>query len=228
MLHRIPRVVSATPVAPVGLREAARAIKVSDGAATASLTSRNGDMKDMALRIGTVLATAYLLVVPATAPLRAQGVIHEVKIGGLFHDPGDLWSGFRREPQSLDINLEVQLRPHVQVLWGSLRPALGVTVNTEGATSKGYLDARWEIESRTGLFFATGVGIAIHDGNTGPTAIDRKALGARALFHIPAEIGWRWDGRNSLSVYFEHISNGYTKDYNEGLDALGMRYGYRF
>ncbi|MEZ5854286.1 MAG: acyloxyacyl hydrolase [Hyphomicrobiaceae bacterium] len=55
-----------------------------------------------------------------------------------------------------------------------------------------------------------------------------KPLGSRLLFHFPAELGWRWDGHNSLSIYFEHISNGYTQDYNEGLDAIGVRYGYRF
>ena len=185
-------------------------------------------MRETSVRIAAVAAVGLMLTAPLTRPLHAQSLIHEVKIGGLMHDPADLWSGFRREPQSLDINLEVQFGPHVQVLWGNLRPALGVTVNTQGATSKGYLGARWEIESRSGLFFATGVGIAVHDGNTTPTDIDRKALGSRALFHIPIEIGWRWDGHNSLSVYFEHISNGYTQDYNEGLDSIGVRYGYRF
>jgi hypothetical protein len=57
---------------------------------------------------------------------------------------------------------------------------------------------------------------------------DRKALGSRVLFHFPAEIGYRFDERNSLSVYFEHTSNGYTVHPNEGLDRLGIRYGYRF
>jgi hypothetical protein len=55
-----------------------------------------------------------------------------------------------------------------------------------------------------------------------------KALGSRVLFHIPVEIGLRFDDHNSLSVYFEHTSNGYTQDFNEGLDRLGVRYGYRF
>ncbi len=158
----------------------------------------------------------------------AQGVVHEVKIGGLYHDPGDLWSGFRREPQSLDINLEVQLGPHVYLFGGALRPALGATINTRGATSKAYADARWEIETASGLYFATGLGAAIHDGNTDPVDATRKALGSRILFHIPAEIGYRWDGHNSLSLYFEHISNGYTQDFNEGLDVWGVRYGYRY
>ena len=129
----------------------------------------------------------------------------------------------------MDVNVEVLFGPHIELLWGSLRPAIGASINTRGATSKAYVDARWEIESqKSGLFLALGIGAAVHDGSLGPDFPDRKALGSRVLFHVPAEIGWRWDGHNSLSVYFEHISNGYTQDYNEGLDALGVRYGYRF
>ena len=45
---------------------------------------------------------------------------------------------------------------------------------------------------------------------------------------MPLEAGWRFDEHNSLSVYFDHISNGNTADVNEGLDDLGVRYGYRF
>ena len=164
----------------------------------------------------------------APQPGAADGLIRELKIGGLYHDAPDLWSGFRLEPRSADVNVEVLFGPHVDLLWGTLRPALGASINTRGATSKAYLDARWEIEGRSGLFLALGIGAAVHDGVIGATDPLRKALGSRLLFHFPAEFGWRWDGHNSLSIYFEHISNGYTQDYNEGLDALGVRYGYRF
>lgn len=162
------------------------------------------------------------------APAHADGLIRELKIGGLYHDVPNLWSGFQLEPRSADINVEVLFGPHIELLWGKLRPALGATVNTRGATSKIYADARWEIESRSGVFLALGIGAAVHDGVTGPVDPHLKALGSRLLFHFPAELGWRWDGHNSLSIYFEHISNGYTQDYNEGLDAIGVRYGYRF
>ncbi len=78
------------------------------------------------------------------------------------------------------------------------------------------------------LFFAVGLGTAIHNGEKDASKPDMKALGSRVLFHIPVEIGLRFDDHNSLSVYFEHTSNGYTQDFNEGLDRLGVRYGYRF
>lgn len=182
-------------------------------------------------RLALSRACRLLLVaapLAVSAPLAAQGLFNELKIGGLYHDPGDLWSGFRREPQSADINIEALFRPHMGLFHGTLRPAIGATINTQGATSKAYLDARWEIESRSGLYFATGLGAAVHDGSLTLADPGRKALGSRILFHIPAEIGWRWDGHSGISLYFEHISNGYTMDANEGLDVWGVRYGYRY
>jgi lipid A 3-O-deacylase len=46
--------------------------------------------------------------------------------------------------------------------------------------------------------------------------------------HIPFELGYRFDERQSMSVYFEHMSNGNLADHNETLDSIGIRYGYRF
>lgn len=176
----------------------------------------------------SVLAAAMIVFALAGAPARAGGLVSEVRVGALAHDVDHLWSGFRLEPSSLDVNLEVLLAPHVSFLGGTLRPAVGVTVNTMGATSKAYVDARWEFGGALGPFLGLGIGAAVHDGNIGPTAPDMKALGSRVLFHVPIEIGWRIDRHNSVSVYFEHVSNGYTQRYNEGLDSLGVRYGYRF
>ena len=84
--------------------------------------------------------------------------------------------------------------------------------------------------TKPGTFFSIGAGGTVHNGETKLLAFDQtdKALGSRVLFHFPLEIGYRFDGHNSLSVYFEHMSNGYTRDENEGLDRLGVRYGYRF
>ena len=162
---------------------------------------------------------------PAAAP---DGLVHELKAGVLAHDVPDLWSGFRLEDNAADLNLEASFSPTLPFLFGVLRPAIGASINTRGDTSHAYLDARWEIDLSPRIFFATGLGAAIHDGETSPVAPDKKALGSRVLFHIPIELGVRLDGRNSLSVYFEHISNGYTQDFNEGLDRIGVRYGYRF
>ncbi len=153
--------------------------------------------------------------------------LHEVKFGILHHDTGGLWSGFSRE-SGVDFNLETIFSPHVNFLGGAFRPALGGSANTAGDTSKLYTDIRWQYEHASGMFFGIGVGAAIHNGKLHLVRDDRKALGSRVLFHIPIEIGYRLGARTSLSVYFDHVSNAYLADDNEGMDTLGGRFGYRF
>jgi len=48
------------------------------------------------------------------------------------------------------------------------------------------------------------------------------------LFHPHLEWGFRFDTHNSVSIFFEHISNASSADKNQGLDTLGVRYGDRF
>jgi hypothetical protein len=186
------------------------------------------------MRVPVRAAAAALVVVLGLAgadAARAQQVHAgrglEVRGGVLAHDVPHLWAGFQLE-SGVDINAELLFGTGWTVLGGALRPAVGATVNTEGFTSKAYADLRWEVDLPHGLFFGFGLGAAVHDGLLDPTDPDRKALGSRVLFHIPVEIGLRLDARNSISVYFEHISNGFLAHSNEGLDSIGVRYGYRF
>lgn len=184
----------------------------------------------MRRRMGLVVPVAFAAVVVAAtaAPSLASGFLREIKAGALAHDVDGLWSGFSREGEAVDLNAEVILSPSLPFLWGAIRPALGGTLSFQGDTSHVYLDARWEIETSSGIFFAAGIGAAVHDGDLRLESPDRKALGSRVLFHIPLEIGFRLDQHNSLSVYFEHLSNANLEDVNEGIDYLGVRYGYRF
>jgi lipid A 3-O-deacylase len=154
--------------------------------------------------------------------------ISELKIGALDHDTPGLWSGFNLERRSVDANVEVLFSPLARTFGGYLRPAIGATINFNGDTSKAYADLRWEIESPSGIFFALGMGAAIHDGELGSGDPNSKALGSRVLFHPSAELGWRFDGANSISIFADHISNGFTHRDNEGMDTVGVRFGHRF
>jgi hypothetical protein len=174
-----------------------------------------------------VLVVLFVLAAFAVRAEGLGGVVHEVKAGLLYHDPDNLWSNFRRE-SGVDFNAEVQFTPHLPLLGGAIRPALGGSFNGSGDTSKAYLDARWDWEWSNGLFLGFGLGGAIHDGDLELKDRDHKALGSRVLFHIPAEIGYRFDGHQGISLYFDHVSNGYLASPNEGLDTLGIRYGYKF
>jgi hypothetical protein len=187
----------------------------------------------LAARIMSSALAGVLVTLGAFVPASAQTpFVHELKLGILAHDVPDLWSGFRRE-RGINVNIEAILAPSVAVLGGHLRPAIGASIHLDGGrardgTSRVYLDARWMIESQNGLFFGGGLGAVVHDGTLAFTDEHRKALGSRVLFHIPVEIGVRFADRHSVSIYFEHMSNANTRAQNEALDALGVRYGYRF
>jgi lipid A 3-O-deacylase len=186
----------------------------------------------MRIRTTHVLALAAVLL---AGPVQAQSrdpFVREIKFGILAHDIPAIWSGFRLE-NGIDVNVELILQPSVPFLGGHFRPAVGGTLNLHDSgsvrgTSKAYADIRWMYEATNGWFLGLGIGAALHDGVLDPIDPDRKALGRRVLFHFPLEIGYRYDAHNSIAVYFDHISNAYTKPSNEGLDTLGVRYGYKF
>ncbi|MDX2203444.1 MAG: acyloxyacyl hydrolase [Hyphomicrobiaceae bacterium] len=183
-------------------------------------------MKALIVAAATLVAgTACGL--PACAQDPGRPGAFEIKGGILWHDVPDLWSGFGVE-KGVDVNAEVLLGTGWYVLGGTLRPALGGSFSTSGYTNRGYIDARWEVDFAPRLFLGLGIGAALHDGKLDPAYADRKALGSRVLFHVPIELGLRLDARQSLSIYFEHMSNGNTARYNEALDSLGLRYGVRF
>ena len=182
----------------------------------------------MVRRIAALLVAASIVVISAAPPASAQYLLRELKLGVLNHDVPDLWSGFRAERNGIDLNVELILQPSIPFFFGAIRPAIGGTISTRGETSHSYIDARWEVETPVGLFFALGLGAAVHNGDLNLVRNDRKALGSRLLLHVPAEVGVRLTSTSSLSVYFEHTSNAGLARFNEGLDRLGVRYGYRF
>jgi len=53
-------------------------------------------------------------------------------------------------------------------------------------------------------------------------------VGLRLLSREALEIGYQFGDHHALSVMLDHISNANTASNNEGLDSLGVRYGYRF
>jgi lipid A 3-O-deacylase len=169
------------------------------------------------------------------APARAEPpdlpplfAVSEIKIGALEHDTPGLWSGFSRERAAADANFEILFTPWAKTFGGYLRPAIGTTVNFNGDTSKVYADLRWEVQAPWGVFFAIGLGAAIHDGHLSLDAPNAKALGAPVLFHPSAELGYRFDNGLSISLFADHMSNAFSRRYNEGMDTVGARLGYRF
>src|SRR5215510_239411 len=183
------------------------------------------------MEAGAALGLTMALCAPAAAEppdLPPLFAVSEFKIGALEHDTPGLWSGFSRERAAADGNFEILFAPWAATFGGYLRPALGATINFNGDTSKAYADLRWEIAAPRGVFLAIGLGAAIHDGHLSLDAPNAKALGAPMLFHPSAELGYRFDNGLSVSLFADHMSNAFSARYNEGMDTLGARLGYRF
>ena len=158
----------------------------------------------------------------------SQTWLHEIRVGVLDHDTDNLWSDSSRE-DGIDYNAELIFAPSLPLWHGTLRPNLGASMNDRGNTSKIYGGGVWQYLWRNGVLLDLGLGLALHDGETDNLlAPDRKQLGSTLLFHISAEVGYCLTDHSRLLLMFDHISNGYLADPNEGLDTLGIRYGYLF
>jgi len=66
----------------------------------------------------------------------------------------------------------------------------------------------------------------VHDGKLHAKHEDRSALGQRVLFYASFEFG-RWWGRHGLFVFYQHASNGPLPGPNDGINNIGVRYGFR-
>lgn len=180
-------------------------------------------------RLTILLVTFLALSVPHFAHCgEERGVLHEMRVGILDHDTDNLWSGSSRE-DGIDYNAELIFTPSLEFWHGTLRPNLGVSINDRGNTSKVYSGGVWQFLWKNGVLLDLGAGLALHDGETdNPRERDRKQLGSTLLLHFSVEVGYCLTDHSRLLLMFDHISNGYTADPNQGLDTLGIRYGYLF
>ena len=163
---------------------------------------------------------------PMAPEARGDGIVSEVRLGGLAHDQGPFSSN---KEDGLDINAEVLfVSPDFLDAIGAPRPHAGLTLNSSGDTSQAYLGLSWEWDFWDGAFAGFSLGGAVHNGETSTAPLDRKELGCPVLFRESIDIGYRVDENYSLMVHLAHISNAKLCDTNEGLENIGIRYGYRF
>jgi hypothetical protein len=154
--------------------------------------------------------------------------LSELRLGVLAHDAGVFG---RTEEDGIDVTLEARFQPFPgrlsEIVW-SPRPHLGVNVNSESDTSSAYLGLTWEWNFWRSMFLSLDLGGAVHDGKLGTSDDGRKELGSRVLFREAIELGFVVHDHHALSIRLDHISNASLADNNEGLDTVGVVYGYRF
>jgi hypothetical protein len=158
----------------------------------------------------------------------AAGPLRAFRVGLAVHDVGGLWSGESKE-KGPDLCAEVIFnRSLFHLLSATAYPNAGASLNTRSDTSKVYGGFLLQWEPASAFFFSTGLGLALHDGRRDTDSADRKSLGSRVLFRIPIEIGYAVNRQHRIILAFDHISNAYLASPNEGMDTLGLLYGFRF
>lgn len=173
--------------------------------------------------VGALMLVLALLPGPVLAQ---SSWLYEVRGGVLAHDIPIVAAG--KWENGVNLNAELAFAPSLPLFGGAIRPVLGGSLAFDNQTSFGYLDARWEWAGQM-LFFGLGVGPAIHTATELYTPTPgHKALGSRVLFHIPLEAGVQITPQQRISLYYDHVSNGFTAYPNPGLDNIGLRLAHRF
>jgi len=138
----------------------------------------------------------------------------------------------------------------IQANWGSLdflswagspHPYAVVSINASSDTSFGGVGLEWSFPVSEHWSIEPGFGYVIHDGETNlpyasgtPEAAafteNHVLLGSRDLFRTSLGITRDFDGPWEAQVFFSHLSHGQIlgNGRNQGMDQLGVRFGYRF
>ncbi|SFR39195.1 Lipid A 3-O-deacylase (PagL) [Yoonia tamlensis] len=103
--------------------------------------------------------------------------------------------------------------------YGPFQPTFGVSVAANGASWVG-AGVKW---SSTGVFDSpffveTSLMPGYYDAGDGPD------LGGNLHFRSAFGIGYAFDNGATISVHYDHRSNGDTQDLNPGLETIALRY----
>lgn len=174
------------------------------------------------------LMCAAALSSPVAQAAEPAPLLLEVRFGALGHDLN--FGGERRE-DGIDFNLELVFNPRRLL---GLEPVAvrhwflfaGLTGQAAGDVSDQiYAGAGYDFFPRGPALLRFGAGLALHDGELVTADDSRLALGQRWLFYAALEAGWRFLHGHSLSLLYQHSSNGLMDGPNHGIDNVGLRYG---
>jgi lipid A 3-O-deacylase len=181
-------------------------------------------------RSSSLLSAALLcLISSSTSALSQDNIFDEARFGvltsvdGGHHEDGVFLTGMvffdpfdHRDARGWD----KLARPRIHI---------GADVSTAGATDQVYAGFSWTANLTDRLFFETGFGGTLHDGNLDHRNDNGPRLGCRALFHEYAALGINMAANLTATAQIEHASHANLCDGpNEGLTRAGLLVGYRF
>jgi lipid A 3-O-deacylase len=190
-----------------------------------------------AMRDGASLVHEAASEIPVEASAQRRGE----SAAQLDSDAWELRAGllvglFTPERDTGNVNLELVLPRFLQSnsVPTELLPRwrIGATGNLEGRTSYAYTGPLWTIQFVPRAFLDLYFGGLVHNGQLAPINPRLSALGCRVLYQAGGNFGYRLAARLSLMLSFDHGSSGKpllsSCSYNEALDLVGLRLGYRF
>jgi lipid A 3-O-deacylase len=166
------------------------------------------------------LAAALLFV---ASPAAAD----ELFVGLLAHDvDSPLTKGGFEEGADLELGWRGGRIEGLKVI-GAPSPYAFVAVSSDGETNVAAAGFSWKIGGR--LYLRPGLGLAVHDRSSHVIhGRFRGDLGSRILFEPELGLGYRLSDRLSLEASWVHVSHGgLLSPQNPGMDAIGLRLGYR-
>ena len=155
------------------------------------------------------------------------GYLYAIRGGILIHDVNILGHS---EENGVDFNLEFLFNSPdlLECIWAP-HPHIGIAVHSQGDTHQFYSGLTWEKLFTNNIFANLGLGLSLHSGNSKCSRdCDEKELGCALLFREALEAGYQIDRHHSLSIIFFHVSNAGLCGENDGMNHLGIRYGYSF
>ena len=152
---------------------------------------------------------------------------YELRLGAMAYDTGIFTT---HDFSGTVINGEFLFPSPGFLYWlGSPRPHIGVDAAiTDNAIHFGYAGLSWDTYFTDRIFTTASLGLGVTTADELEHPSGYKALGCRVLFHLGAGIGLDITEHASLQLYADHFSNANLCSPNNGAEAAGIRFGYRF
>jgi lipid A 3-O-deacylase len=192
---------------------------------------------------GTAAGIAAFSAMMAIAP-QANAGVDEVHVGVMAHNICVVDCKNANKEDGPNVELQVSFDSPSFLRWaGSPQPYIMASFNTAGNTSFGGVGLEWRWDFAEGWALEPGVGYVIHDGATenpfpggSPEAAEfaenNVLLGSDDLFRTSIGLTRDFAGPWEAQLFFEHLSHGQiigdSDGHNQGIDQLGIRFGYQF
>jgi lipid A 3-O-deacylase len=187
--------------------------------------------------VGIAAFGAALLMAPA-----ANAGVNEIHVGVMDHNICVTNCKNADKEDGPNVEFQVSFDSPGFLSWaGSPQPYLMASFNTGGDTSFAGAGLEWRWNFAGNWALEPGVGVVIHDGETNnpfangtPEAAafsdEHVLLGSDVLFRTSLGLTYDFEGPWEAQIFYEHLSHGqiFASGRNQGLDELGVRFGYQF